>query len=311
MAKLDKIDRKILYELDINARAPVSKIAKRLKTSRDIVNYRINRLEKQGIINGFKTFIDRSKLGYIMYRCYLKFYSISKSEHQSLIKELIENEKVFWVGETDGFIDLSFGVWFEKPIEFYDFYNSIIEKFRKSIKRDYVHQVISYSYLDRSYLLDKKPDKRKEIAIGGNEKQKYKKIDIALLNILSENARTPIIEIASKLKKDSASIIYRIKQLEKKKIILGYNADLDISKLGREFYTVKMYLSDFKRKKEVISYLKSLPFVTNFTKAIGSWDVEVDLEVESSKQYHDFIDDIKEKYEFISEIQFFRAPKRF
>ncbi len=70
-----------------------------------------------------------------------------------------------------------------------------------------------------------------------------------------------------------------------------------------------MYLSSFERKKEILAYLKSIPHVTNFIEAIGSWDIEFDLEVQSNKEYHDLMFELKEKYEEISEIQFFRAPR--
>lgn len=311
MSKLDLTDRKILYELDINARVPVSILAKKLKLSRDVVNYRIKKLEKDSVIRGYHAFIDASKLGYGIFRVYFKFYSINKAQHDELIKVLIENNNVFWVGETDGFIDIAFGVWAKTSKDFDDFYKPIIERFRLVVKHEYVNEVVSYSYLDRIYLIGKKPLERHELIIGGNKEEKYDNVDIKILKILSQNARTQLIEIADKLKMDSASVIYRIRQLEKKKIILGYKVDLNFHLINRYFYTVKMYLSDFKNKKQLISYLKSLPFVTNFTEAIGSWDVEVDLEVESDEEYHNSINDLKGKFEFISEISFFRAPKTY
>jgi Lrp/AsnC family leucine-responsive transcriptional regulator len=310
MKKLDLIDKKLLQELDINARSPISQLAKKLKISRDVTNYRMKKLEKDQIIRGYRTYINSAKLGYKMYRCYFKFYAITKEEYKNLINLLVENKNIFWVGETDGFVDVVFGVLFENSISFNKFYRNIIEKFRKVIKQDYVHEVISYSYLDRQYLL-KKENTRQELIIGNSEKEKYDSTDWEILKILSQHARSPIIEIASKLKMDSASIIYRIKQLEKRKIIIGYKVDLNLALINRHFYTIKMYLSDFEKKEELITYLKAQSFVTNFTEAIGSWDVEVDVEVESDEEYHKFINDIKEKYDFISEIAFFRAPKTF
>ena len=34
MAELDLLDKKIMYELDLNARAPVTEIARKIKTSK-------------------------------------------------------------------------------------------------------------------------------------------------------------------------------------------------------------------------------------------------------------------------------------
>ena len=53
--KLDKKDKKILYELDKNARATCSAIAKKVMLSQEVVYSRINRLEQKDIIKNFQT----------------------------------------------------------------------------------------------------------------------------------------------------------------------------------------------------------------------------------------------------------------
>ena len=121
MSKIDLTDRKILHELEVNARIPISILAKKLRQSRDIVNYRIKRLEKDSVIKGYHAFIDASKLGYKIYRVYFKFYSIKKSDYNELVKLLVENSNVFWVAETDGFVDIVFGAWFRDSTEFNGF----------------------------------------------------------------------------------------------------------------------------------------------------------------------------------------------
>ncbi|MCH8022562.1 MAG: winged helix-turn-helix transcriptional regulator [Thaumarchaeota archaeon] len=50
---LDKLDRKILFELDLNSRIPTTKLAKKLKVSREVVDYRIKRLTDNKYIRTF------------------------------------------------------------------------------------------------------------------------------------------------------------------------------------------------------------------------------------------------------------------
>ncbi len=309
--KLDSINKKILSELDLNARISISELARTLRISREVANYRLKLLEKGGIIDGYKLFVDHSALNLKMYRVYFKFYSIAKEDYQKLVKSLVEDTMVFWVGETEGFVDLVFGVLSKSALDFHQFYQKIIEQFRPVIKRDYVHEIITYSYLNRAYIFPKNNKQRQEMVIGKNTPKKYDSVDVKILKRLSENSRVSLIKIAGELKMESASIIYRIKQLEKKKIILGYKANINLNKINRQFYTLKMYLSNFNNKQSLLSYLKNMPFVVNFTESIGSWDVEVDIEVESDMEYHTFINDLKEKFPFISEILFFRAPRIF
>ena len=70
--KLDKIDMRLLYELDCNARQSETALAKKVGRSRETVRYRIAQLEKREIITGYATWLNVSKLGYQAYKMYLK-----------------------------------------------------------------------------------------------------------------------------------------------------------------------------------------------------------------------------------------------
>lgn len=61
---MDKIDKKILDILQENARTPLKSIAEQVFLSSPAVSIRIEHLEQQGIITGFKTTIDQHKIGY-------------------------------------------------------------------------------------------------------------------------------------------------------------------------------------------------------------------------------------------------------
>lgn len=61
---MDELDKLILHELQRDGRASISDIAKRLKRPRTTIGERITRLEREGVIKGYKAIIDPSKLGY-------------------------------------------------------------------------------------------------------------------------------------------------------------------------------------------------------------------------------------------------------
>ena len=48
-----KKDRDILFELSLNARATITKIAKKVKLSKQVVSYRLGLLEKNKVILGY------------------------------------------------------------------------------------------------------------------------------------------------------------------------------------------------------------------------------------------------------------------
>ncbi|MEK6837460.1 MAG: AsnC family transcriptional regulator, partial [Nanoarchaeota archaeon] len=87
--RLDKLDFRLLSELDRDCRQSIQQLARKLKTSRDIVSYRIRRLEQLKVIEGYYTLIDASRLGYILCRLYLKFRATTAETEWQLIEYLV------------------------------------------------------------------------------------------------------------------------------------------------------------------------------------------------------------------------------
>ena len=55
---MDKKDKLILKELDKDARQSNAEIGKKINLSKDVVNYRIKRLEENEIIQNYYSIID-------------------------------------------------------------------------------------------------------------------------------------------------------------------------------------------------------------------------------------------------------------
>lgn len=61
---MDKIDRKIINLLQMNARASLKELSKECFISSPAIAARINKLEKAGVINGYHSTIDMEKIGF-------------------------------------------------------------------------------------------------------------------------------------------------------------------------------------------------------------------------------------------------------
>ncbi len=57
MIKIDLKDRKILYQLDLNSRQSLTQIGKNVGLKKDVVSYRIKRLQDEGVIKNFWTVV--------------------------------------------------------------------------------------------------------------------------------------------------------------------------------------------------------------------------------------------------------------
>ncbi len=63
---LDSIGRKILAELQANARLPFAELGRRVGLSTPAVMDRVHRLEEAGVIESYRAVINPSQLGYLM-----------------------------------------------------------------------------------------------------------------------------------------------------------------------------------------------------------------------------------------------------
>ena len=104
---MDLIDKKILCELDENCRNPTSRIAKKLRISRNVANYRIKNLEKQGVITSYICSLNLGLLGYKTYKIFFKIQTSKKETEERFVKELLKSRKVIHVIKTEGSFDYS------------------------------------------------------------------------------------------------------------------------------------------------------------------------------------------------------------
>ena len=87
--KLDAKDKKILEQLQKNARQSIAQIAKKTLLPRDVVVYRIKKLEQSKVIRAHHTLLNPQKLGYPLY-VYVLFscYNIKPDEETKFINYL-------------------------------------------------------------------------------------------------------------------------------------------------------------------------------------------------------------------------------
>jgi Lrp/AsnC family transcriptional regulator, leucine-responsive regulatory protein len=81
---LDNLDKKILKELQLNARISVSEIGRRVGLSTPAVTERISKLEQEDFIQGYQTKVNYDKLG-LAVKVFIHFKSISL-KHTDIVK---------------------------------------------------------------------------------------------------------------------------------------------------------------------------------------------------------------------------------
>ena len=297
---LDVKDLRILAELEINARQSNNQIGKKVKLSKEVVKYRIDRLIETGVIVRFHTVINYFKLGIVKFKLYLRLTNINKDKIEEIGQYFCQHQKTEWVAHTTGRWDMMIGFLVNNVNEFDDEIQITINKYSQFIQEKAVTTTLYLAHETREFLESKSGKKPTRVIYhtSKDSQEKIDEIDEEILRIMANNARIPITELAQEVKTTSRVCQYRIKNLEEKNIILAYNSNLDTRKMNKIFCKAIIYLSNTTKDRlnKFISYASSIDGAIWPQRVLGNWDFELDLEVENYEKFQDIIIDLKEKF---------------
>jgi DNA-binding Lrp family transcriptional regulator len=303
---IDSLDLKILAELDNDARIPNTRIAKKLRVNKNVVNYRINNLEKTGIIKGYYTIIDAYKLEYQGYRLYLKFQYADPIKEEEIMTHFVKLKNTWWIAYIKGNWDMAILFWVKNQMEMVGEMEKFFEKYRDFVE---AHVLLVYYGIGHYRL----PFAKKYLK--GNAKFEHAmtgetvEIDITdrkLLEFLSSNARATLVEIAKELQLTPAAARYRIEQLKKKKVVLGFRPIFDIKKLGYSQYKLDINVKETAVIKKMHAFAKEHDNIFYLDQTLGYADVEFEIYVDNHEQFFDIVREIRSEFSgFIKDHRFF------
>ncbi|MFH1506761.1 MAG: Lrp/AsnC family transcriptional regulator [archaeon] len=151
--KLDAKDKKIIEQLQKNARQPISQIARKTNLPRDVVKYRIKKLEENKVIRFYHTLLNPSALGHPLY-AYISFslFSIEPEEEKKFLGFLKQQPKVIYLAKFSSKWDFIVGVCAKNYKDLDEVIRGIRQRFGKYIKDFEVNPVIQeYKY---DYMVD-------------------------------------------------------------------------------------------------------------------------------------------------------------
>jgi len=296
---IDLKDRKILYELDKNARISCAQIGKKVGLSTEVVNYRIKKLEENKIITQYQTEVDYNKLGLIHFKIFLRFKGIDLRTEEELYKKIESIPQIVWIAKCRGEWDCMLSSTVESISQLDEIKDNVLHLANEYIAKKSVSISTNIWSSPRKYLLNKRDISQ---VMEGN-KEPLDKIDTEILRILSANARMPVIEIAEKLNLTIKIVSSRLKKLIDKKIIHDYRADINFEKLGIYFFKTFFYLKNphTERVKMLINKINSHKNIIHTLKVIGDWDLDINMEFEEKKEFDKTIQELMNEFSDIIE----------
>jgi DNA-binding Lrp family transcriptional regulator len=313
--KLDLKSRKLLYELDTDARQSYNKLAKKVGLSKNAVIYRIKKLRKAGIIKLFHTVVDTGKLGYIGFRLYLRLRNTTPEKEQEIINFMKSKEIVAWLVSIDGEYNLGSLILAKSVREMNELWKELLEKYVNYIDKRLLTIMTKVRYFSRAYITGLKTNTYEINFATEPERAKLDRTDFEILRMMAPDARIKTVDIASKLKLSPRTVTGRIRQLEKNKIITAYKVMFDIEKLGYQYFKILFRLHNVTREKEnkLRGYIKSHPNIIYDDRVLGGDDIEIEVQVRNSAELRKIVDEIKSLFSDIIKdyktMEFYREHK--
>lgn len=306
--ELNLKDRRILAELDLNARATYQEIAKKVRLSKESVIYRVKILEKKGIIQRYTTLVNFSKLGYTGYAVFSRFQNVNEEIKKKIIDYLSDIPELYWIAVIGGKFDIIFGIMAKSVFQFNKIYYQILTKFGNYLVDNIIEIRSELRQHKRKYLIEEKLKIFEPPFFGKEpEMEKLDELDSNILSLLSNNARMSILDVSDYLKKPASTISLRIKQLEKRGLIQGYSAYIQTQNYGMQSYRLLLYLQNMneKTRSNLFAYVNSNKNCILAIESVGEWNFEITLEVENHEQLQKEISNLRNQFkDIIKNVEF-------
>ncbi|MFC1774957.1 winged helix-turn-helix transcriptional regulator [Nanoarchaeota archaeon] len=295
---VDELDIKILQKFDENIRMGSKQIAKELGVRRQVVDYRIKRMEKTGMIINYRMLGNMNKLGFPYYhRICIKLHSIPAKEKKQIYAYLIKHKLILWVIETDGKYDLSYVLVAKDPYEFQDMLFEFVNTYSKQIKYYDFVRVLELMVPTRDFVGTKHIRKIKGAVVEKAEPIKITELDKNIINELAHNGRQTALTIAKKIGVSAEVTNYHIKQIMKKGLLFS-NIQFGYPILDFELYKTLLYVKNPIRSRieDFKGFARSYPRVWDLIETQGKWQLELDIEAKSHVDYYKIMEVIHEKF---------------
>ncbi|HME87552.1 MAG TPA: Lrp/AsnC family transcriptional regulator, partial [Candidatus Nanoarchaeia archaeon] len=186
--------------------------------------------------------------------------------------------------------DIDLKIWARHPGQFYDFYNSFIDKFSEYIAEKDFSLITGVHYLSHAHI----HGHRSDLFIGKQYSQEIpEEEDACILDALKKDARQDVVSLARNCKLALHIVRYRIKQLTKKGILKGVIPVIDTTKLGYNQYNVELILNQPSMRQSIVKHLKTLNPITRIYELIGRHDISFEAQFKSNDELDTFLEELR------------------
>ncbi len=296
--ELDKTDRKILYQLMIDGRQPLSDIGRKAHVSEQVVSYRINKMQERGVISDFLTILEISKLGFGAYRAFFRLANVTPEKEREIIKHFGEHPNVFWLVRTGGRWDLLVDFMTENIARFDEELQHSMNTFQGHLQNKEVMTFLDSHHFRRDYLHPETGTSEERVYFGGvPQEENLDRTDLEILKSIATDARKPYRHVADEIEVSPNTVKHRIGAMEDAGVIQGYSPRIHPTVFDCPCYKILLTVHNLDEQKEqrLIRFAKEHENVIFIEKIVGSWNFEFDIECNDDKEFRTLMRQMKDE----------------
>jgi DNA-binding Lrp family transcriptional regulator/CheY-like chemotaxis protein len=311
--KLDLFDKRIIFELDANARATASAIGKKISLSKGTVVYRLNRLVENGYVGRFYAIVNAPMLGYGYHVVRARLDRITP-ETEAALEEFAGKEKsIMRMRMLEGTNGVAFVTAHKDAADLHGFLKRLSQAFGSRIVDRSVDSIVKVHKFDKAFLLDERAAEDRprhgrgstgmprmgrvfDMEQGAVQRAKTDRLDESILRLVSKNARMKTADIAKELKVDWKVVKYRLRKMEDAGLLAAYTLSLDAPKFAMQQAQVDINAKDSSQIPAMIGFFSGMNACQLAYETVGSRDLSLDLCVKSGDELNRAMGEFRKRF---------------
>lgn len=294
--RLSQSDCKVLSAAQGDFRLSTKELSKITNTRHYTIGYSLRRLKEQGIIKPY-ILTNIHVLGLTDYCIFFNYIGEERNARQKIIKFCMKSNKVAYFAELMGTYQFSVSLFCKTVFE--------VTKFFEDMRRELPKSSFDISFalrLDFTQFIGKHfSQSGKFKKLSRTKSDNYFEIDLIdrkILAFYSQNAHLPLKEVAKHANISETTVRYRLKELEKKGIIIAYPYFFDSIKAGMITFRTLIATNGLidSLHKKIFSFAEKHPKCTTFVRCVGAWDFELNFDVENPSLIGPIVEEVHDSF---------------
>ena len=297
MIPLSPRERKILAFVQLQADAPIQRIAREVGVQAHTVRSTLQNLVERGAIMPF-TVVNPFPLGYSWYLLLFSLPAERKAVRQEVVQAFANIPEVSWLASFSGDFDYQVGFHAKSQLHAHAILNELSNASPYLFRHKSFALRTSFHYFTKKYLTRDSKAIQCLTLDASQPAVPVTELDLRILGVLDKSPLMSVQALAAQLGVPASTVDFRIKRLKKTGILAAICYGISFPNSGVAGYRLNIQLRDFNDKlhRELLEFARRHPNISSYSRCLGSWDAEFGIEADSYREVSDLEAEVARKF---------------